>query len=407
MKRDVSTTSGKVSVTLCLGSGSYAPVLAEVLHREKMLTRAIRLTPHIEVLEPNDGTLVTAETFPKTDLLLRAMWAAWRRTPFTGRSHLPVVVSSRIGDRIVSERLLPANVLHGLTGNALASLVKAKRHGMATLLEHRMAHPRHWQREVLEECKRWGVRPRDCDTVLPEPLIRRREREFELSDRIIVPSRFVQSTFAAEGLANTDLVLPGIDEDIFHPRDAVRASDLFRVCYTGRMELGKGVHYLLEAWRKLRLANAELVLMGDVRPEMVRTLSQYLDGTIRLTGFLPKEMVAEELRRSSLFVFPSLHEGLAQSLLEAMASGIPAITTPNAGAEDCVTDGQDGFVVPARNADALVDSIAWCYRNRDELNLMGNRARARVEADFTRSCYQARVLEFYSRVERGMGVSVE
>lgn len=399
---DVSTTSGGMNVTLCLGSGSYAPVLAEALLLEGILGRAIRLTPRIEVLEPRAGSLITTETFPFSDLLQRMMWAAWRRTPFTGRSQLPIVVSSWIADRVVAKRLLPGNVLHGLTGNARTSLGVARRHGMVTLLEHRMAHPRHWQREVLEECSRWGIRPRDCDTVLPERLIRRREQEFELSDRIIVPSRFVQSTFAAEGLANTEVVLPGIDEELFHPAESGGDKGTFRVCYTGRLELGKGVHYLLEAWEKLRLANAELVLMGDLRPEMKKSMSRYMDGRVRLTGFLPRERVAEELRQSSLFVFPSLHEGLAQSVLEAMASGIAVIATPNAGAEDCITNGQSGFVVPPRDANAIAEAIAWCYRNRDEVKKMGRRARVRVEADFTRSRYRARVLELYAKVQRGV-----
>ena len=389
-----------MSVTLCLGSGSYAPELAEALLHEGILARAIRLTPRLEVLEPRAGSLVVAETFPVNDVLQSVMWAAWRRTPFTGRFQLPIVVSSWIADKIVSKRLLPATVLHGLTGNALNSLRMAKRHGMTTLLEHRMAHPRHWQREVLEECSRWDIRPRDCDTVLPERLIRRREHEFELSDKIVLPSRFVQSTFAAEGLTNTEVVLPGIDEALFHPAESIAHDGMFRVCYTGRLELGKGVQYLLEAWKKLHLSNAELVLMGNLRPEMKRTISRYMGGSVRLTGFLPREMVAAELRRSSLFVFPSLHEGLAQSILEAMASGKAVIATPNAGAEDCVSDGQSGFVVPPRDVNAIAEAMAWCYGNRDELKGMGRRARERVEADFTRSCYRARVIELYGCLQR-------
>jgi glycosyltransferase involved in cell wall biosynthesis len=389
-----------VAVTLCLGSGFYSAGLAETLLSQGRLVRAIRLTPKMEVLEPDGESLRTVEEFPVLGFLERVMWAIWRRAPFTGQSHLPILVTSHLADYVASRRIRPANVFHGITGNALRSFAEAKQLGAVTVLEHPMVHPRRWQLEVLEECSHFGVHPRKCHTVLPEPLIRRREREYQLSDRIVVPSSFARSSFEQERFSNAEVILPGIDECLFHPPNRRGASQLFRVCYTGRLELGKGVLYLIEAWKRLRLKNAELLLIGAVRPEIKETLTALSSDGIRITGFLPREIVAQQLRQSSLFVFPSLHEGLAQSLLEAMASGLPVIATPNAGAEDCITTGQDGFVVQARDVAELAESILWCYRNRDALEPMGKNARAKVESVFTMNSYRARMTGFYEGLER-------
>ncbi len=298
-------------------------------------------------------------------------------------------------DYFASRRIIPCNIFHGVSGNALHSFATAKKARVRTVLEHPMAHPRRWQAEVLEECRRAAVQPRRCETVLPESLIRRREKEFNLCDRIVVPSSFAKATFAAEGVGNTETILPGIDAELFHPGDSGRAAGTFRVAYTGRLDLGKGVLYLLKAWKQLRLKEAELVLMGEVRPEIEKTLAEHAGEHVRITGFLPRTQVAEQLRRSSLFVFPSLHEGLAQALLEAMGSGIPAIATPNSGAEDCIAHGEDGFVVQPRSAEEIAERIEWCYRNREAVGWMGQNARKKVNLNFTLNSYRKRVMAFY------------
>jgi len=367
-----------------------------------MLARAIWVTPKFEVREPIDGSLKKIDSFVAANFLNRAVWAAWRRMPFTRRMQLPILINSQIADYVASGHILPGDIFHGVTGSALHCLEVARRVGVKTVIEHRMVHPRRWQAEVLEECRTFGVHPRDCDTVLPQRMIVRREREFQLSDRIVVPSSFAKATFEAEGIRNTDTILPGIDAELFRPGNSRTSGERFRVCYSGRLELGKGVLYLLKAWKQLRLKNAELVLMGAVRPEIKHALREYVGEEVRITGFVPRAEVAEELRRGSLFVFPSLHEGLAQSLLEAMASGVPAIATPNSGAEDCITDGEDGFLVRARSSEEIAERIEWCYRNREALKQMGSNARKKVEAKFTTQCYRARLVEFYERLTSGV-----
>jgi starch synthase len=99
-----------------------------------------------------------------------------------------------------------------------------------------------------------------------------------------------------------------------------------------------------------------------------------------------------------LFVFPSVNEGFAQVLLEAMACGLPVVATELSGAKDCVTDGEEGFVVAARDVDRLAEKILWCYQHRDETRAMGKAARAKIESQFALDHYNQRMIALYNQL---------
>jgi glycosyltransferase involved in cell wall biosynthesis len=190
------------------------------------------------------------------------------------------------------------------------------------------------------------------------------------------------------------VVKPAVDTEYFAPRPLEERS-LFRACFVGRVELAKGAGYLLQAWRRLALPNAELVLVGDVKPEMHSVLRMYADSTVRTVGILPPQLLKQRYRKSDLFVFPSVNEGLAQVLLEAMSSGLPVIASDHSGAADVVTEGKDGFIVPVRDVDRMAEAILWCYQHRNEALAMGRAARAKIESQFTLAHYNQRLIELY------------
>jgi alpha-maltose-1-phosphate synthase len=163
----------------------------------------------------------------------------------------------------------------------------------------------------------------------------------------------------------------------------------------GRVEAAKGLHYLVGAWKRLALNDAELVLAGRVLPEMAGLSTKGLPAGIKLAGILLPEEVAKLHRESDIFVFPSMNEGLSLALLEAMSAGLPVIACNGTGAEDCVTTGKDGLLVPGRNVDAMAGAIRWCYDHPNELRVMGAAARMRIEQHFTISHYHGRLLELY------------
>lgn len=281
-------------------------------------------------------------------------------------------------------------------GQSLASLGVAKRLGASTLVENAGRHPGDFHRAPEEECDRFNIRRNERSPLLPVALIHRMEREYELCDRIVVPSTVARDSFAKFGHgAKTVVSFPGVDEQFFSPLPKPVPRSKFRVCFTGRVELAKGAAYLLEAWKRLALPNAELVLAGEIRPEMRSLLKTYADSTMRTTGFLSAAELLRYYRESDLFVLPSVNEGLAQVLLEAMASGLPVVASDLSGAGDCVTEGVEGFVTPVRDVERLAAAILWCYDHREETRGMGRAARRRIEGQFTLSHYNQRMIALY------------
>ena len=387
----------EVSVTLGVGSAPYQKTLIPALLRAGMVRRVFGSGPFLDVSDPSpDGSLQLVKRFPLQRFVKRLCWAIWRRVPASVRPTAPVMVTVHLADWTWSQWIPPCKVFHQWMGYSLASLKVAKRHGTVTLLENPGSHARNWLEAGVEECRRYGMDPRKRFQAMTLPQVLRIEEEYQLCDRIIVPSRFSYRTFVEFGLAEKAIiVLPGVDTELFAPSAEAKNRDLFRVCFVGRIELAKGMGYLLEAWKRLNLPNAELVLVGEVKPEMKSIFEKFGSSNIRTTGMMTVGRVAECYRNSDLFVLPSVNEGLAQVLLEAMSSGLAVVASDRSGAEDCVTDGKEGFVVPARDVEKLADRVFWCYQHREETRAMGSAARARIESAFTLDHYNARQMAVY------------
>jgi hypothetical protein len=127
----------------------------------------------------------------------------WRRFPvMKRRAPLPVIALSWFVDKMISWWLPPSNIFHGLSGVCFASIHKARRLGAITLIENGTLHPVAWQCEVLADCASGGLRATDCERVIPLMQIRRREREYEMCDKIIVYSSAAERSFRPFPYAN-------------------------------------------------------------------------------------------------------------------------------------------------------------------------------------------------------------
>jgi glycosyltransferase involved in cell wall biosynthesis len=389
-----------LSVTLAVGSAPWQKTLAASLLEAGVLRRVLGSGPYLEILEPNgSGSLEAIKRFPFYRAVNRALWGTWKRLPRKWRPPSPVMATVLLQERLCSRWIPSCSVFHGWMGQSLASLGVAKRLGASTLIENAGRHPGDFHRAPEEECDRFSIKRNERSPLLPVALIRRMELEYELCDRIVVPSTVAHDSFAKFGhKAKTVVSFPGVDEQFFSPLPKPVPRSKFRVCFTGRVELAKGAAYLLQAWKRLALPNAELVLAGEIRPEMRSLLKTYADSTVRATGFLPAAELLRCYRESDLFVLPSVNEGLAQVLLEAMASGLPVVASDLSGAGDCVTEGVEGFVTPVRDVERLAEKILWCYQHRDETRAMGSAARARVESQFTLAHYNQRMIALYRSV---------
>jgi glycosyltransferase involved in cell wall biosynthesis len=386
------------TVTLSLGSQPFQMAVAERLQRDGALRRVLAFSAGVEIFDPDGAEgLKLVRRYRRYRLVNRLMWAAWRRLPGSGRTwNMPIVASTAYADWLASRWVPPAAIFHGWTGDCLACIKRARQLGSIIMIEQATMHPSDWQDAVLRECETFGIRPGDCLATLPARLIRRMEREFEMADAILVPSQVARRSFERAGYAERTIVVnAGVDHHFFAPPSKAAPRDIFRVCYAGRVELLKGIPYLLRAWNRLGLTQAELVLIGEVAPEMQRIIKQWALPNVRFLGFLPASELADWYRASHLFVFPSVNEGLARVIFEAMSCGLPVVATERSGAGDCITPGIEGSIVPARDVTALAEAILWHYRNPEASAAMGSAARSGIERQFTLPHYVERVIGIY------------
>jgi glycosyltransferase involved in cell wall biosynthesis len=219
----------------------------------------------------------------------------------------------------------------------------------------------------------------------PDWKLQRKEKEIQLADHIFVPSSITQISLLREGISPEKIsVIPyGAPIEYFQP--APKSDNTFRALFVGQVGARKGVHYLLQAWKKLHLPQAELMLVGF--NNFPQHWLNHLSDNVRYIPSVPHSQLNRYYNSASVFVFPSLVEGLALVQLEAIACGLPIITTPNAGGDDIITDGVEGFIIPIRDPEALQEKIEWCYQHPIELAEMGRAARRKAE-QLTWSRYQ-------------------
>ncbi len=276
----------------------------------------------------------------------------------------------------------PPQIVHGFEGSCLAALRAAKELGATTVLDVPNAHE--VANAVLEQ---EGGRP------APPGLTRRVQEERTLADFLLVPSEHVAGCLVEHGVPSDRLLMVpyGADVGRFAPADE-RPDDIFRALFVGNVSLRKGVRYLLEAWRRLGLSGAELVLVGPADRDGRELLNRYR-GVARWVGQVPRDGVDRWFKNSDVFVFPSLCEGSALVTYEAMASGLPVITTRASGS--VVRDGVDGFLVPERDCDALAGRILYLFRNPPARRELGACARELIAARYTWLHYQQRIAAAY------------
>lgn len=172
--------------------------------------------------------------------------------------------------------------------------------------------------------------------------------------------------------------------------------------FTGRLLPTKGTTALLHAAREMMAQGRDVhILIAGDGPERERMERERTEN-LHMLGRLERGDVVSLLAGSDLFLFPSDTEGMATSLLEAGACGLPILSTDVGGAREVMPDDSYGIVIPApADQDEVVRRLAWCDDHRDELKAMGTRAKARVEQEFSWQKTASDVLAACEAARRG------
>jgi glycosyltransferase involved in cell wall biosynthesis len=163
------------------------------------------------------------------------------------------------------------------------------------------------------------------------------------------------------------VIVPGAtDTERFHPRpdrDIAALEDEPVLLYHGRVDRRKGVMELIEAFDQLRGQGRKLRLIvsgigPDVEAVRSRVAELNLGDDVEMTGHADYFAAADVYRRGDIFVSPTYSEGFSNTILEAMASGLPIVSTNAVGVVDCLTDGSNALLVEPREVDGLAQAIA-------------------------------------------------
>lgn len=314
------------------------------------------------------------DQWPRLDDIVPSRW----RRPFTQWKNITF-------DKAVSRRLEPVDdgIFVGYAGVCLESLQRANALGLTTVVERESTHIR-TQKEILDEEYQKYNQGR-CP--ISDDYVEREEKEYKLADYITTPSRFAQESFVQQGYDEQKVkrvpfgvVLPELSD--------VNGVDTTYFIYAGSVILRKGIQYLLPAWDSLDLPNAELIVAGNITESTQPIVQSYMDAEdIHFLGWVNN--INELFGKSSVFVFPTLEEGSALVVYEAMASGLPIVTTYNSGWVG--EDGKHGIEVPVRDSESVAEAMQYLYNNPDERKRMGENARNHIASNFTEDDYGKRM----------------
>ena len=300
-------------------------------------------------------------------------------------------------DRFVARTLPDADVFVGLSGCGLATGREARRRGMKYICDRGSTHIRHQNRVLADEHRRWGLPFAGIDP----RIVAREEAEYDMAGLVTVPSNFVRNTFIANGVApaKVKVLSYGVDLARFHPVADPREG-AFDVLFVGGVSLRKGAPYLLAAYQALQHPRKTLTIAGVAEPEVVDRMRAIglLDDGVDFVGHVPQPQLKELMSRSHVLVLPSVEEGLAMVMAQAMACGCPVLATRNAGAEDLFTDGREGLIVDAACQPALSNSLQFMADNPALLQRMRIAALQRVQAIGGWATYGANAMQLYERL---------
>ncbi|HMK35650.1 MAG TPA: glycosyltransferase [Desulfomonilaceae bacterium] len=218
------------------------------------------------------------------------------------------------------------------------------------------------------------ARDRPLWRVLTKWVIRR-------ADALAPVSRELNDIIVALGTPPEKCFLPrfGVDPDLFRPRSAPkRTGDEIRIMYAGAMLPKKGVRDLLEAVAADELREVRLVLVGDgfYRPDLVDFAERAgLTDRVEWKGLQPHAEVAKEMQDADIFCLPSYTEGRPNVVNEAMASGLPVVTTRIGGIPDMVEEGRTALLYNPGDIEGLRNCLKTLVDHADLRRTMGAKGR--------------------------------
>jgi len=376
----------------------HAPRLAEALDREGLLASFWTGWAHT-------GSAGGKRSVAIPDEKLRTRpWVEWaalllRRAGVDGERvwHWRNATFQKL---VPDEEIQNADVVVGFDTASWIISRRSRQKGKIFILEQTVIDPEAKERALRKMADQY---PDWTEEAKPRAqwLLSAERKEHELANKISVASDYVKETLRASGVHSdkltvnpygvSKLFLSGVDRDM-----RIQNRDVCRFIFAGHVSGRKGMPLLLESWGSGQIPQSTLTIAGSLAqwPSGVRRPSG-----IEFKGILSKQALKQAFLESDVFVLPSYAEGLPIVGLEAMATGLPVISTQVL--EGVVKNEENGWVIETGDRDGLRDKMLWFSKNKQKALEMGVAARKKA-GEYTWEAYGQRYLKMLTRLLRSL-----
>ncbi|MGF7081433.1 glycosyltransferase family 4 protein [Mucilaginibacter sp. UYCu711] len=285
-------------------------------------------------------------------------------------------------DKAASKRLatlakqISIDAVYAYEDGALSLFEQAKKIDLKCIYDLPIAYWETGRMLMLEEAERL---PKWANTLAGGILdssekLERKTQEMELADVVVVPGEFVMNSLPQWAQSKKIIMAPFgspiIDISAAQPKKSVKP---LRVLFAGSMGQRKGLGDLFAAVKLLNNKDIELVVMGSLMESMIFYRNEFQNFTYEPGR--PHDEVLALMRTCDVFCLPSIVEGRALVMQEAMSQGLPLIITENTGGRDLIIEGETGYLVPIRSPHAIAEKLNWFINNRSKVGEMGEMAK--------------------------------
>jgi alpha-maltose-1-phosphate synthase len=278
-------------------------------------------------------------------------------------------------DQYISSRLYKLNNLKGVYAYedcASATFEAAKKLNLICFYDLPIGY---WRAAQLIFAEERELQPMWASTLTglqdSDHKLHRKDQELALADVVIVPSNFVRTTLINYNACSALIkVVPFGSPSVSSLSKNYSVEGPLRVLYVGSLGQRKGLSYALDAIDLLG-SQVTLTLIGKRPVHDCIPLNLAL-GRHHWIETLPHDQILDQMACHDVLLLPSLFEGYALVISEALSRGLPVITTPNSGAIETVRDGLEGFIVPIRDPNAIAECLQILIDDRNRLGLMSH-----------------------------------
>lgn len=290
-----------------------------------------------------------------------------------------------------TNKIMPTcKIFHSQDGFCLETAQRMKANGATFILDRGIISATYLKTISEQEYAKYGIKKNYADCYIMEKC----HKEHMLADCILVPTNTVKQSLVQEGISPDKIrIVPyGVDLEFFNKSNESIQSDIFRILFVGEISFRKGCHYLLDAWSQMKPKKAELILIGHIEKEFEIYLNKYKGNNTRIISYISQSDLKEYYQSASLFILPSLAEGSARVIYEAMACGLPVIYTDMSGS--IARNGIDGYEIPAFSKDAICEKLSYMISHKEECKEMGEEGKKWVK-NYSKENYRLKIQQVY------------